>query len=415
MHVQECRVVDESGDECGRPTKAAGLCSKHYARQRRLGSTYLPSPRRRKLTTEDALPVMLANGFMPLVPYPGNARTGWPSLCLDPECGRESAPTYDNVRRRGPCCKWCSKRVVDPDQAASVMVAAGLVPLTPYPGRNSRPWPCRCVTCQTVVTPCLTSVSRGAGCNACGNRRSAESRRLDAAHATSVMTAAGLDPVEPYSGTNRPWRSRCRECGKEVSPSLTRVKNGARCGYCKRNRMDDLDAVQAMLAVGLEPLEPYPGSGRPWLCRCVHCNFARSAYLDNIRQGVGICPSCATYGIDYSAPGYLYVVRSHDTVKCGIANEHRLAARLAAHRAQGLADVVYTRHYSVTQDAKQVEDVWKRYVRSNRSQGEWQVPREELSKGGGHTEALRITPDSVAALQRLLPDLEWTKDDTSLS
>lgn len=403
-----CYAVDETCGRCGRPIKAMGLCQMHYARKGRSGSVVLDGNPRKRLTTEQTRPIMILNGFMPLSEYPGNARTPWPAVCLVETCGRESSPTYDNVRRRGHCCKWCSKRAIDPEEASQVMRNAGLEPLTPYPGRNSTPWPCACHACHETVTPCYASIAyNGAGCNACGNRRAADKKRTPERAAVAVMRAAGFDPLEPFQDAKTPWRSRCLDpaCGKESSPTLSRVKGGSGCGYCKGTRRDVQEAVVAMLQAGLEPLEPYPGSGSPWLVRCKECLFERPAYLDNIRQGIGICPSCADYGIDYSAPGHVYVVTDFEIVKLGIVNDHRLAARISEHRAQGLDHFVYSLAFDVTQDAKALEDRWKVFVKERRVGEEWEVPRERLGKYGGHTEAAQLTGHSCQVLRSLLPDL----------
>jgi hypothetical protein len=66
--------------------------------------------------------------------------------------------------------------VIDPAQAAEVMRAAGLEPLTAYPGAHA-PWPCRCQRCHEAVTPryravqpCYSTIQRGSGgCRWCRN------------------------------------------------------------------------------------------------------------------------------------------------------------------------------------------------------------------------------------------------------
>lgn len=415
--MSHCYAV-EDGVSCGAPVKAVGLCGKHYARQRRLGTTELSANARTRLTTEQARPVMIANGFMPLGEYPGNARTGWTSICLAPECGKTTSPTYDNIRRRGHTCKWCSRTAIDPDEAAAIMRAAGLEPLVPYPGRNSIPWACRCQACHDVVTPCYSSIAtNGAGCNTCGNRKISEAKRTPASIAEALMRAAGLEPLEPFVDSKTPWMCKCLapECGKEVWPTLTRVKSGAQCGYCRGNRIDEVDAVAVMVAHGLQPLEPYVASGHPWLCRCLTCGFTRHVYYDNVKQGIGICPSCANFGIDYSAPGSLYVVTDHELVKVGIANDHRLAARLSEHRRQGLSKVVYTQAFATALAAKRVEDAWKRFVKSRRVDGQWEVPASRLAQSKGHTETAKVSDESIRHLTQLLPMLRWPDGETNWS
>jgi hypothetical protein len=47
-----------------------------------------------------------------------------------------------------------------------------------------------------------------------------------------------------------------------------------------------------MIEHGLEPLEPYPGAGRQWRCRCLRCGAEVAPRYSNIQQGWGGCPAC---------------------------------------------------------------------------------------------------------------------------
>lgn len=65
---------------------------------------------------------------------------------------------------------------MDEATAASVMRAAGLVPLEPYVVAAA-PWRCRCTKCGKVVAPSYANVRKGGGCVGCALR--------------------GIDPDEP--------------------------------------------------------------------------------------------------------------------------------------------------------------------------------------------------------------------------
>src|SRR5262249_40403806 len=124
---------------------------------------------------DDAVAIMRAAGFEPLEPYPGS-QNPWSCLCT--RCNRSIKPRYNEVtyRRRG--CAYCSGKVVDTKDAVNVMLAAGLVPLGPYPGRNHSPWPCKCVVCGELVNPSYHSVNGGqGGCLPCGRKRAAAKQR----------------------------------------------------------------------------------------------------------------------------------------------------------------------------------------------------------------------------------------------
>lgn len=57
----------------------------------------------------------------------------------------------------------------DPETAAAVMREAGLEPLEPFVDAD-RPWRCRCLTCNRVVTPRLSRMDAGGGCKYCATR-----------------------------------------------------------------------------------------------------------------------------------------------------------------------------------------------------------------------------------------------------
>ncbi|MGW4482028.1 hypothetical protein [Rhodococcus triatomae] len=96
-----------------------------------------------------------------------------------------------------------------------------------------------------------------------------------------------------------------------------------------------------MTAAGLAPLVPYPGSDKPWRCRCMKCGREVTARLTGVRTGKG-CRYCATHGIDLTAPTMVYVI-SHQrwgAVKVGIGACTGYNSRLLQHERAGwtLAD-----------------------------------------------------------------------------
>jgi hypothetical protein len=61
--------------------------------------------------------------------------------------------------------------------------------------------------------------------------------RLTDAEAGARMRAAGGEPLEPYPGSSRPWRVRCVTCGQEVTPRLdTITRGGTPCVACAAKR-----------------------------------------------------------------------------------------------------------------------------------------------------------------------------------
>jgi hypothetical protein len=56
--------------------------------------------------------------------------------------------------------------------------------------------------------------------------------------------------------------------------------------------MDHETAALTMIKSVLEPLDQYPGSAKPWRCRCLRCGAVVMPRHGNIQQGWGGCRSC---------------------------------------------------------------------------------------------------------------------------
>lgn len=248
-----------------------------------------------RLDPDQAAAVMKDSGLEPLVAYPG---AGQPWKCQCGTCGRQVTPRYTDIRRGWGGCKWCATRAnaanlrMDHDTAAATMIENGLQPLEPYPG-STRPWRCRCLRCGAEVTPRYGNIKQGwGGCRTCWQAESSARQRGPKIEAVEAMRAAGLEPLEPYRNVMAPWRSQCRTCGKEVSPLLNNVRKGqSGCKWCTNSAVDPEEAAEVMRHADLEPLTPYPGGAAPWPCRCQRCHRNVSPAYKAVRAGSG-CRYC---------------------------------------------------------------------------------------------------------------------------
>ncbi|WP_138902993.1 hypothetical protein [Streptomyces albidochromogenes] len=126
-------------------------------------------------------------------------------------------------------------------------------------------------------------------------------RRMDAALAAAIMHAVGLEPLEPYPGSNAAWNCRCLKSAHRVAPTFGSVRSGATSG-CRRCGRAAADARRLAVgreraeadlrAAGFEPLEPYPGARARWRCRHLACGSVVHPRLFRIRAGSG-CLACA--------------------------------------------------------------------------------------------------------------------------
>lgn len=346
-----------------------------------------------KIHPEDAVAFMISKGVKPLTPYV-TANKQWPCVCLT--CRKNVQPSYTKMRRGGRGCAYCSGARVDPSEAVVAIRAVNLEPLVDYPG-SMVPWLCRCNTCSREVTPTYNHIQQGKrGCKWCQSF----GRTNDPDDAAQIMRTAGVEPLVPYPGASVPWRSRCLRCEKIVTPCYHEVRRGqGGCRWCaKRSPVAADDAVSLIRKSGLEPLVEYPGSMTPWLCRCIKCGKKVSPRYNKVQQRGGGCRWCATKGIDWATPGFVYLVTNEtlDSHKVGIRNVDK--RRIEEHTNRGW--MLYAeRYFGMTDEAFRVEQAIIRWWRS-----ELHLPphlsREEMPQNG-YTET--VSADAIS-----LPDV-WAK------
>lgn len=282
----------------------------------------------RVVDADAAAEEMRQAGVTPLEPFPGVV-TPW--LCRCDECQRTVTPRLGNVRAGQGACKYCGRVGVDPDEASRRMLAAGLLPLVPYPGSGVR-WRCECQRCGRIVTPLWdVIVAGGGGCRYC-----APNAPIDPDLAVRTMQEASLTPLQGFPGANEPWPCTCDTCGRQVAPAFSSVRDGsAGCRYCSGHAVAPEVAEEVMVTAGLRPVEPYPGANRPWRSVCQVCRNEVTPRLANVRiRGRG-CLFCAAWGTDYLGPAVLYLIEdpSRGARKIGIAGQN--TGRVAQWRRRG--------------------------------------------------------------------------------
>ena len=224
---------------------------------------------------------MQAAGLDPLEPYVA----GKPWRCRCRSCGQETSVRLPQLKTtRG--CRYCNGFAVHPDRAVALMNAAGLDPQTPYTG-SGRPWPCRCQRCGASTSPTYDNIRAGhGGCNNCAGKVVAP------AAAEAAVRALGWEPQEPYPGSQKPWTLRCVAQQHQTTKRWNDIVNGKPgCRFCAERAVAPEDAIASRQAVGLEPLDAYPGSKAPWRCRCLTCDGLVRPNLNTVRAGGG-CQLC---------------------------------------------------------------------------------------------------------------------------
>ena len=117
-------------------------------------------------------------------------------------------------------------------------------------------------------------------------------KRLSEDKARNLMLKAGLTPLVPYPGAQKPWKSKCSKCRQIVFPHYSSIAYGTGCGVCGGKVVTEKMAIKVMKRAKLKPLVPYPGSKKNWECECLKCgNIVYPKYGD-INQGDGGCKYC---------------------------------------------------------------------------------------------------------------------------
>jgi len=190
----------------------------------------------------------------------------------------------------------------------------------------------RHLTCGTISERSLKSIRQGAGyCKGC-----MKNRILTEEEALKVLDDAGFEPIAKYVNSETPWESKCKKCGRSLSPRLHTLRGKkSGCAYCNKVKVDPIDAVNLMISAGFTPLEPYKNSKARWKSRHEECGKIVHPQYNSIYNGQG-CSECGdTYS--YNDPSYFYVLENnlYQSLKVGISNNDSRDDRVLVHAKYG--------------------------------------------------------------------------------
>ena len=308
---------------------------------------------------EDAIALMRFNNLEPLEPYE-NTMKPWKSKCL--KCGKLVTPRHASLQKGSGGCKYCAKRSVDAEDAILLMRKAKLDPLETFPGAN-KPWKCKCLRCGRNVQPAYSSVQSGQkGCVYCGGKK------VDPQEAYDFMVSRGLTPLEPYKRADGKWKCRCIKCLREVTPTYSSIGQGqSGCVYCSGKKVDPQDAISLFLENNLKPLVVYKTTDTKWKSECMKCGRIVYPTHHMVAQRSGGCKYCATLGLDFTLPAYIYLI-THEELgahKIGISGVHAKEDRLNDHAKSGWK--LYKRkNFESAEQAYDIEQEVIRWLREDR-------------------------------------------------
>jgi hypothetical protein len=354
-----------------------------------------------KVDEVEAVALMKKAGFKTLVSYPGGSKP-WKSQCL--KCKKIHSPQYTSVKL-GAGCKFCAHKAVDPKDAEKIMQSRGFKALEPYPGATKN-WLVRCNKCKREFNTVFRSSNSLNGCKYCSGAK------VDVKELLQKLKELKLKPLEEYQSAKVPWKCKCLVCNHTVQPTWNRIKQGrGHCAYCAQRRVDIPLAMKFMKSVGLKPLVDFPGSSKPWKCKCLACKLEVSPRWSDLQRGQGGCSNCADWGLNYQKPGYIYLITNErlKAHKIGIANSYKSKKyddRMYQHEKQGW--VLYKRaDFETVQKASDIETSVLKWLRL-----EVGLPiflSQNQMPNGGHTETVDAAEIDLPTIWEKIEELSRVK------
>jgi predicted metal-binding protein len=100
-----------------------------------------------------------------------------------------------------------------------------------------------------------TSLQGGeGGCLKCGYAENKRKQLTPEEKAVAFFKSRGFTPLVAYPGANRPWKSKCNQCGEVSAPHYNRVQSGTGCGVCAGKIVPSHIAVKRMKESNLDHL-----------------------------------------------------------------------------------------------------------------------------------------------------------------
>ncbi len=275
-----------------------------------------------------------------------NSSTPWRLRHL--KCGRIVTPNYNSLQRGQGGCVYCAGNKIDVDEAVQLMHSRALIPLVPFPGSKT-PWKSQHARCGREITPRYGEILRGgSGCIYCAKIS------VDPLEAERVFIDAGFEPLEPYPGSDRGWRSRHAVCGREITPRYNYVRRlGTGCPYCSQRKVDPQEAIHFVKARGFEPLADFPGTNSAWPMMHTECGKEIAPRFAALKNGGG-CKYCSESAFDFEAPATLYLITNQQLCAHKIGIGHTDKSRIKQHISHGW-EVFKTIDFPIGDDAFRVE------------------------------------------------------------
>ncbi len=181
----------------------------------------------------------------------------------------------------------------------------------------------------------------GQGCPFCTNRKVLSGfNDLQSVYPEHAIFADGWDPTKVLAGSHTRKNWKCELGHMWVSSVESKTANSF-CPYCSNRKLwtgfNDLNTLFPQIAIELDGSDPskiHSGTQKKMPWRCSKGHIWKATVSSRTGSSKAGCPSCATYGFDPNAKGWLYFLWHpvREMYQIGITNFPN--DRLASHQKQ---------------------------------------------------------------------------------
>jgi hypothetical protein len=201
--------------------------------------------------------------------------------------------------------KWTPDKVRELFKSVNLLINESFLTDFSY----SKSLNCVCLLCGNETKRSIKSIKYTGtkiGCQKCSMKEKSRKSQKSEAIAKQILKQVGLKPLEPYPGSQVPWRSECIYCSRTISRPFSDIQHAIKrwgitsaCPYCNGNRVDDLERLKLLEKLGLIPLEKYINNKVSHLYRCAKCGASTRQTYINIKRKIRAnaksfgCPQCS--------------------------------------------------------------------------------------------------------------------------
>lgn len=295
--------------------------------------------------------------------------------CL--QCGEESVIDLGRARRTGEVsCIYCKGWKLSPKQILNRISEANLELIGPPPNSSADKFLVRCGICGLETHKTLSNLRKGyKNCQFC-----ARNSVIQEEEARELYLSVGLEPLGPFPGGKGGWKSKCTTCGEIVSPHYTSVTKGRGCKFCSGKAVNLEHASRVMRSSHYQPLVPYPGALKKWKSKCTKCGKESAPTFATVSSKGSMCKFCNPAGINLTEPAVFYLIehKEYRALKIGISGAGK--NRIRSHKRFGW-ELIELLHFETGEAALELEQSVKKWIRKSLGLPQY-LGKEEMPQRG---------------------------------